>query len=266
MTVLDLIKQILLILNVQSEIQAPTNEQLLIVRDALNRTVTSIVENKSITFWREQQETIMLPAAPVVYSSSSTYNVGDIVQRSDTDSTRYINRVAISSGEEFSLDKWAVTTKTFTLGSDYYDLNDYIAVKSGSDFVELNSISSSDYLSIQNKEKKGFPEKYALFYNPDFSVDVHIYPQPSDQFEVTFAGILKTTAYTSNNDTLVESSSLLELIKYLVAQEVMLIFGVTDVSDLGRSIVARAKQAEKQLSTRNTRRYVYQINNTSIGV
>lgn len=270
MIVSDLINDILSFLMVNSELEEATTKQMKIVRDAVNNEIDSLVENKNIKFWRQQDETMLFPSEALVYSESATYPVGSIVKRSSTDSTRYRNKTAVTAGEAFDINKWSITNKTVTIPSDYYAVSDYVAVKIGDlDIRQLEYKNQEEYLDIVNKEEMGIPLYYTPFYNTDFSVDLFLYPQPdsvgSNGYELTFRGILKHINYTSNTDTIKESGSIINLIKYSVAKRVMLHFGIAINSDIGQSILFFEKESKNLLNTRNDIKYTSKISNPAIG-
>lgn len=270
MIVSDLINDILRMLMVNSELQDTTPEQMKIVRDAVNQAIDSLIENKKIDFWRQQEETILFPSEALVYSESATYPVGSIVKRSSTDATRYRNKTAVTAGEAFDINKWSITNKTVTIPSDYYAVSDYVALKIGDlDIRQLEYKNQEEYLGIVNKEEVGIPLYYTLFYNVDFSVDLCLYPQPDsvgvNGYELTFRGILKHINYTSNTDTIKESGSIINLIKYSVAKRVMMDFGITINSDTGQTILYFEEESEKFLNTRNNIKYTSKISNPAIG-
>jgi len=270
MIVSDLINDILSLLTVNSELEEATPKQMQIVRNAVNEEIDSLVENKNINFWRQQEETILFPSEALVYSESATYPVGSIVKRSSTDSTRYRNKTAVTTGESFDINKWSITNKTVTIPNDYYDVSDHVAVKIGDlDIRQLEYKNQEEYFDIINKEEVGIPMYYTPFCNIDFSVDLYLYPQPDsvglDGYELTFRGILKHINYMSNTDTINESGSIINLIKYSVAKRVMMHFGITVNSDIGQSILFFEKESKNLLNTRNDIKYTSKIINPAIG-
>lgn len=270
MIVSDLINDILRMLMVNSELEEATPKQMHIVRNAVNIVIDSLVENKNINFWRQQDETMLFPSEALVYSESATYPVGSIVKRSSTDSTRYRNKTAVTTGEAFDINKWSITNKTVTIPNDYYDVSDYVAVKIGDqDIRQLEHKNPQEYFDIINKEEVGIPMYYTPFCNIDFSVDLFLYPQPDsvglDGYELTFRGILKHINYTSNTDTIKESGSIINLIKYSVATKVMIDFGITIDSSIGKTILYFEKDSKGLLNTRNDIKYTSKISNPAIG-